>query len=476
MRSEREASLKRLTVSDDDLAYEVGRFPRALFRAELNTPGPMRESVDRRKAEHRDGHGPWVNFTREVFGRLLDVDTKPLGEPKAEWKKVHDQMEQLPEWALAKSQVKNDPYLTSIATASLMDAVSDAVPTMYDTDAMKREIEMRKHCGADTSSQERKLERMEAAQLKRAAKDGAVRHAARKGLRSALEELENVQSAIAGLGADKSPPGSPQRIAATRMLSNPATRRLAAMAGRMRATVQKRRGDGEGVGRSEIVAVELGGDIERLLPSEIGKLADPDLEWLLMQDVMEKRALQYELSGTDVAESGPILFVVDESGSMRGARIEYAKAIMLGMMQVAISEQRSFACIRFSRGKPDVHVFPDPGNPDMDDLRSCLEGFRDGGTNIPEAMSAAQRLITEGEWPGGHSWPDAAKADVVLLTDGSSYEIGSEASFETEAQLYTIGICTRIPQWLRDASAEVLELDEDAARSGDASWAESLAS
>ena len=68
-------------------------------------------------------------------------------------------------------------------------------------------------------------------------------------------------------------------------------------------------------GLDDVVGVEPGGDVGRLLPSELARLAVPELELDTLRRIVERQALCREHHAVEPVGKGPILVVVDESGA-----------------------------------------------------------------------------------------------------------------------------------------------------------------
>jgi uncharacterized protein with von Willebrand factor type A (vWA) domain len=88
----------------------------------------------------------------------------------------------------------------------------------------------------------------------------------------------------------------------------------------------------------EITSITTGCEIERLLPSEIALLADPDLEDLFYLKFAERSLTQYDLIGHEPEGQRPIILAIDESESMTanygGLSGEvWSKAVMLALRQ-----------------------------------------------------------------------------------------------------------------------------------------------
>jgi hypothetical protein len=117
----------------------------------------------------------------------------------------------------------------------------------------------------------------------------------------------------------------------------------------------------------EITSITAGTNIERLLPSEIALLADPDLEDLFYLKFAEHNLMQYDLIGHEPEGQGPIIIAIDESGSMMtdygGMTGEvWSKAVMLALLSIARLQKRDLAVLHPGiRSSSGVKVLPRGG-------------------------------------------------------------------------------------------------------------------
>jgi hypothetical protein len=93
------------------------------------------------------------------------------------------------------------------------------------------------------------------------------------------------------------------------------------LAGRFTRIAQQKRRTKVKHGAEEICDVELGNDLGRLLPVELVKLRHPRLHALALRDLLERKAMQYALTGKEKMGKGPLVLLLDRSGSMDGKAI-----------------------------------------------------------------------------------------------------------------------------------------------------------
>lgn len=95
----------------------------------------------------------------------------------------------------------------------------------------------------------------------------------------------------------------------------------------------------------EIVDLELGGDLDRVVPAELLLLGDPDTERDFLARMADGELMQYRVQGTDELGRGGIVMCVDASGSMAGAREMWSKAVMLVLLHEARAQNRTMHVI-----------------------------------------------------------------------------------------------------------------------------------
>jgi hypothetical protein len=147
---------------------------------------------------------------------------------------------------------------------------------------------------------------------------------------AASREVEEAREAAAALGLGPGAPGSndPRVIAALyrRVRSDPTLRRICALAGRYRRVAQSKQRRKTLHGLDDMVGVVLDGEVGRLLPHELAKLALPELEDDTLRRLVERQLMCREYRATEPVAKGPIMVVVDESGSMAGDKGHTAKS------------------------------------------------------------------------------------------------------------------------------------------------------
>jgi len=376
----------------DRIIYDVPKWSMYLHRSARGLP----------RADVADL--PDLKLADELFERLFAGETEAMPEAAqhaslADWaRRVHETVEQLPAFERLAQQCRGHADESAIAVESLMDHVT---PNNEDA-ALRRSA--RVACSKASTAVEE--------------------------LRESMEGLEHVGFGSAPAG------GTPQRGAGTgdgsarslaaRLRASHRLRQIAKLAGRFRRIAGSKRRSRVRHGADEIVDVEQGADLGRLLPFELAMLVHPATKLLAMRNLLERSSMQYRLEGTETLGKGPLVVAIDKSGSMEGDRDIWATAVGLALLDVAQAEKRPFALLCFdAQVKHEAIVLPGDALPE-----AALFVPADGGTNIDGVICRGLEIIEK--HPGAFR-----KADIVLVTDGAS---NADEAAELRARAAKLGV------------------------------------
>ena len=174
--------------------------------------------------------------------------------------------------------------------------------------------------------------------------------------------------------------------------------------------------------------VERSGSIARMLPVEAAMLGHPKLRMLWHARRSEQALLTYRVEGVEIErtlvehdtaeesqarrparERGPILAVIDTSGSMHGLPEQIAKALVLEALRTAHAEKRPCRLYAFSGPGQAVEHTLDLSPEGIAPLLDFLGLSFGGGSDPTEVMVRVLRQLRDGEW---------AKADILFVSDG----------------------------------------------------------
>lgn len=169
--------------------------------------------------------------------------------------------------------------------------------------------------------------------------------------------------------------------------------------------------------RTRLEDITQGNDLPRVLPAEVMGIGDPILEQIFLKKYGDKSLLQHNYGGTKKKGKGPIVVLIDSSGSMSGDNEIYSKAVALALLEAAKKQKRSMVAVHFTSGEHPKNIYAnyflkkDPYN--ISEVIKMAEYFGSGGTDFRSALDRARMEITEER--------DFSKADIIMITDGQSY-------------------------------------------------------
>lgn len=234
----------------------------------------------------------------------------------------------------------------------------------------------------------------------------------------ASEEVEECAEAAGALGLGPGSPGAndPRAIAALyrRVRQNPTLRRICELAGRYRRVAQSRQRRKATHGLDDVVGVGLAGDVGRLLPHELAKLADDDLADDTLRRLVERQLMCREYQSLEPTARGPILVSVDESGSMLGNKVHTAKALALALAWMARRQQRWCGLVAYSGNSGQRLLSLPPGRWDETKVMDWLEQFIGRGSSLDVPVREMPHYYQQLGAPVGNT-------DVIFLTDALCY-------------------------------------------------------
>ena len=230
-----------------------------------------------------------------------------------------------------------------------------------------------------------------------------------KAVKKASEKTKEVNNAVQALGwgTDKGQiyrvPAEERFKIANALLRSSKLMRLARELGRMKRLMTTTRKQKVRRKSSEIYDISMGNDLARLIPSEIVKLTIPELKSDFMKRFAEKQLLQYSLRDRESKGKGDFIACVDLSGSMKGEREIWAKAVTLAVSEMAVKEKRKFAVIAFDSNVKKVWEFREP---ELQDIIDFAELGASGGTAYEPPLEKAIEISEK-----------MKNADILFITD-----------------------------------------------------------
>lgn len=344
----------------------------------------------------------------DFFGAAFEPEPalaeNPLDRKRADYLA---ELLQTPDYQGLHEDSQADPLISEIAAASL--AQSYERHAEKDKEKEKPPPKGRKPPPGKPSPPDPEKEKAELAMA--CAKAAA---AARKEARDAKDSLDALTGG--GAGGDGGPGGQTldAKKAAElykRVRTDPSLKRIVDAAGAFRRLLRGRRRQKTTFAADERTGVAPTADVRLLLPSELARLAVPGLQADALRRLLAGQALGWDRGGVEKVGKGPVIVCVDESGSMTGPKVEYAKALGLALAWQAKRENRWCALISYS-GSTGELLFPlPPGKPwDQAKVLGWLEHFFSGGSSCDLPVKELPRMYRDLGAPPG-------KTDLLMVTD-----------------------------------------------------------
>jgi uncharacterized protein with von Willebrand factor type A (vWA) domain len=242
----------------------------------------------------------------------------------------------------------------------------------------------------------------------------ATLRAVGKALTAATAEVTEAREAAGALGMGAGSPGSNDaRSIATvyrRVRNDPSLRRICELAGRFRRVAQSRQRRKLLHGSDDVVGVTLDGEIGRVLPQELARLALPECEDDVLRRLVERQVLSRDYRASEPVGKGPIIVAVDESGSMEGEPVHTAKALALAMAWIARQQRRWSALVAYSGDSGERLLALPPGRWDEPALLDWLSAFIGCGNSLDVPVREMPRIYHDLRAPVGDT-------DVLFVTD-----------------------------------------------------------
>ena len=234
----------------------------------------------------------------------------------------------------------------------------------------------------------------------------------------ALREAEDLEKALSGWGlspSDLQKAPLAERFELARRLRGKDLKRLTDLVGRMRRLAAASRRKKERERREEVHSVTLGGDPARVLPAELaaGLASRNPLRRLdFYRRLAEEQVLSHELRAREASGRGPVVALIDASGSMSGQKMEWAVAVALALVDEAGRRRRGElgrrASVLFFNSGLVREVTFEPRERDARKLLEIAAVGAGGGTDYRPALTRAVEIAGGSRHEG---------ADLLIVTD-----------------------------------------------------------
>ena len=154
----------------------------------------------------------------------------------------------------------------------------------------------------------------------------------------------------------------------------------------------------------------LGSELRSVIPAELALLARATTRPLFLERIASGKLAVVERRIRAVRQArGPLIVLLDVSGSMAGEPELDAKGIVLALARELRAEGRSLRVIQFSGASEQQTLDIQPDLQGLADLVELLGQSFHGATDFDAALQSALRSLDT---------PSCKQADVVMITDG----------------------------------------------------------
>ena len=244
---------------------------------------------------------------------------------------------------------------------------------------------------------------------------------------------------------------------ADRLRATPKLKDIARLVGRLKNLRRGLEARNMMPGHEEIFGVTQGSHLDRTLPSELAYLSHPLARRLFQARFVEHQLLEYALRGREPASLGPMIILVDLSGSTKGTVEIWEKGLALALVAEAQRQKRAAMVIGYDTKVRATVTWPVQCNnaQDLTNIEQTAAMWTGGGTNWTSAIQRGLELTTETAWK---------RADLVLLTDGKDDDLPPNVRQILDAQrqrglrLFAAVIGQTPPAFMHDWSDQVVNV------------------
>ena len=414
------------------LCFQTSRWLDRLWGEHLELSSPARDLVE---VGIKKQGAPFAGFPADLHARLYLPSDPPAQDEAPPWAShLHTLAAELGEWVRLRSMCSRNGFAAGVAAEVMLSHLLPHVPdppTPKEGDgggegAPASGDSQSNNPASDESRRDESNNNTPTSSQDSPTDDSTLRAALRRAAREARASVEEAESSLEGLGTplglsmpgtavvhDAGPAGLKAiRDAHSRLGDSPRLRRICELAGRLERVAATKARSRVKPGVGEIHGIDQGADLSRLLPSELVALRHPRLRLHLLSRLLQHKALCYGMQGKEPQGKGPIIVLLDESGSMRsGGKDVWAKAVCLALLSTATRQKRDWHLVSFN-GAIIRETAIAARRATMADIQAALDNRCAGGTDFNAPIFRTVELL----W----HCPTMKKADVVIITDGEA--------------------------------------------------------
>jgi hypothetical protein len=431
----------------------------------------------------------WPALLAETHARLLDpAGVRPLARPSPVGAAVGAKLESHPSWVSLTDAAALHPGIARDAVVGLSSVIRDALATagasttdtrrtLADLDAARTALDAaRKARDANPSDlplQRAAVDAAKAVERSEGAAQGADAMGARVGGALDADAVGEVIATVARAASERA--NGVRALSASGMgsalgcgdassvpddvveLLTPEVAAMLRAVGALRLALRDGRTTRHLPGREGMLGPDMGGldrvgDLTPLARASLAGLLGPGLASLERLKLIQGRASVTEKGGGK-AHKGDVVIVLDQSGSMDGARGLWANALALAVVLEARAENRVTAVVTFN-GNVRASVIVD-GPAGMRHAMAAICTAPKGGTRLKPALTQAAVCLA-GMRRGGDP------ADVLIVTDGEWTADALDGGGFDRARLRAVFVGGSAPEGATFASSWSLQSVEGA--------------
>ena len=425
------------------LCYQTSRWLDRLWGEHLEISAPARQLVEAGIKKQGDF---FAGFPADLHARLYLPADPPLSDKGLDWAStLHFQASELGEWQRLRSMCSRNGFAAGVATEAmlshLLPHVPEQPPDEGNTGASSSDStgnsDPRIDFPANPAPSPLPGDQSDSDAEIRAFLRGAAREAS-KAVQEAEAGMEGMETSLgistpgtsiiknSGLGNLKTIREVHQKLSTSNRL-----KKITRLAGRLERIAASKARSRVKPGVGEVHGIDLGNDLSRLLPAELATLRHPRLRLHLLSRLLQRQALTYGMKGKEPQGKGPIVVLLDESGSMRADDKDiWSKAVCLALLSTATRQKRAWHLVAFN-GAIIREVSIPAGQATLHLIEQALDHRCSGGTDFDAPVLRAVEIIKSSR--------TMKQADVVIITDGED-ELEPDTVEAAENLTHTEGV------------------------------------
>ncbi|PID14887.1 hypothetical protein CSV63_10590 [Sporosarcina sp. P34] len=275
-------------------------------------------------------------------------------------------------------------------------------------------------------------------------------------VKDSLISLMGGSSAGKGDAELKKVPLREQLAIADQLAMDPKIQEIAEWAGRFQKVAREKQKTNY-VEAIERRGVTIGSEIERLVPMELGLYSSDSTRKDFLRRFAEGNTMQFEQKKREDLGKGPIVFCLDQSGSMKLLDTQ-SKGFVLALLSIAKRQRRDLCVLLFST-TIQKEVFT-KGKITSTELARLARTFLGGGTDFTLSLQGALEVIEDSTF--NH-------ADIIFVSDGED-EISEsflkefndrKKQKEFKVLTLTIGKDTAVAELFSDRVLHITDFDDE---------------